>query len=74
MAPDTLKLLEKLTLDEKIAAIDFLTHALRQRQDWLTQRQALLRLMNDVVPLPVHNPHDGFSGRDHDKALYGEAS
>jgi len=33
--------------------------------------QALNRLRKELATLPVCNPADGFSNRDHDKLLYG---
>jgi len=32
----------------------------------------LKRLLGELEALPVHNPDDGFSSRDHDDALYRE--
>lgn len=36
------------------------------------QREAMLTFMKDMEKLPMEGPDDGFSGRDHDKILYGE--
>jgi len=38
------------------------------------QREALQALHADLIRLPVANPSDGFSNRDHDQALYGEGT
>jgi hypothetical protein len=38
--------------------------------DLLTQQQNLLRFLEDMERLPVQNPDDCFSGRDHDAILY----
>lgn len=35
------------------------------------QKQALLDFLDEIESLPVENPDDPFSGRDHDKVLYG---
>ena len=37
------------------------------------QRKAFLELRRKLAALPVHNPSDGLSNRDHDKILYGGA-
>ena len=36
------------------------------------QRQAYHELRAKLAELPVENPPDGFSNRDHDQVLYGE--
>ena len=36
------------------------------------QRDALRRLRQELAALPVHNPVDGFSNRQHDQLLYGD--
>lgn len=33
--------------------------------------EALNQLRKDLAALPVRNPEDGFSNRDHDKLVYG---
>jgi hypothetical protein len=35
-------------------------------------RDALHRLRQELAVLPVHNPVDGFSNRQHDQLLYGD--
>jgi hypothetical protein len=35
------------------------------------QQKAFRELCRQLAALPVHNPNDGFSNRDHDKILYG---
>jgi hypothetical protein len=35
-------------------------------------RANLERLRRELAALPVRNPSDGFSNRDHDRPLYGE--
>ena len=34
--------------------------------------QALNRLRRELSALPVHNPVDGLSNRDHDRIVYGD--
>jgi hypothetical protein len=35
------------------------------------QLQALNHLRQELSALPVHNPNDGLSNRDHDRIVYG---
>ena len=35
------------------------------------QRAAIDEIIAEVETLPIEEPDDGFSGRDHDKVLYG---
>jgi predicted DNA-binding antitoxin AbrB/MazE fold protein len=35
------------------------------------QRAAIEEMLAELESLPVNEPDDGFSGRDHDKILYG---
>jgi len=35
------------------------------------QRAAILEMLAEIESLPIREPDDGFSGRDHDKVLYG---
>jgi hypothetical protein len=76
MKADMLKVLETLTPAEKLDAIEFLVGALRRSSnlDASSQGQAMRQLLKEMEKLPVQNPNDGFSSRDHDKAIYGEAS
>ena len=76
MEADTLNVLEKLTPAEKLDAIEFLVGALRRssNHDASSQGQAMRQLLQQLAKLPVHNPNDGFSSSDHDRAIYGEAS
>jgi len=43
----------------------------RPRANAASQREALRELMADLDALPVGNPADGASNRDHDRLLYG---
>jgi predicted DNA-binding antitoxin AbrB/MazE fold protein len=36
------------------------------------QQSAIEAMLAEVESLPIEEPDDGFSGRDHDKLLYGE--
>ena len=36
------------------------------------QRAAIEQMLIEIESLPIEGPDDGFSGRDHDKILYGE--
>ena len=36
------------------------------------QRTAIKEMLAEIESLPIEGPDDGFSGRDHDKILYGK--
>lgn len=36
------------------------------------QQKAIVQFLSDMEALPLEGPDDGFSGRDHDKVLYGK--
>jgi hypothetical protein len=67
--------LEKLTAHQKLKLIERLARSLGTSpapQTIEQKREALDRLGSEMACLPVANPADGFSGRDHDQLLYGE--
>jgi hypothetical protein len=73
--------LESLSIEEKRQIFRLLGSALGANGAAETaptrapqQREALLALHAEVVRLPVTNPSDGLSNRDHDQILYGEVS
>ena len=66
---------ERLTPAEKLMLIEHLARSLRDvptRTTPAQQRDALRRLRQELATLPVHNPSDGFSNRQHDQLLYGD--
>jgi hypothetical protein len=68
--------LDRLTPGEKLGLIERLARSLREpviedQESPVQQREALRRLRCKMKTLPVHNPADGFSNRDHDRLLYG---
>jgi hypothetical protein len=68
--------LEQLTSHEKLAIIERLARSLQEpaTEDRVIaeqQRKALQGLQHTLSSLPIHNPDDGFSNRDHDRLLYG---
>ena len=68
--------LARLTSAEKLALIEHLVRSLRapaaEDQGAPAQQcEALQRLRRTMKALPIHNPADGFSNRDHDRLLYG---
>ncbi len=71
--PDgTLELNQKLALP--IGPVEITIRSLSSAQpasETEQQRKNLERLRRELAALPVRNPADGFSGRDHDVALYG---
>jgi hypothetical protein len=67
--------LEKLTAQEKLELIERLARSVRTApapRSVEQRREALNQLRKEMAALPVANPTDGFSGRDHDQLLYGE--
>ena len=73
---DTLEqTIEWLTPAEKLTLIEHIARSLRDvpmRTTPVQQRDALRRLRQELAVLPVHNPVDGFSNRQHDQLLYGD--
>jgi len=68
------KTLQQLTRAEKLQLIEEVARSLREdgTEEYCQDHQAKLkRLRHELASLPVHNPADGFSNRDHDNALYG---
>jgi hypothetical protein len=66
--------LERLTSQEKLALIERLARSLQAIPHQVSpdqQRTALQRLRRELAALPVVNPDDGFSNRQHDDLLYG---
>ena len=66
--------LDRLTTGEKLALIERLARSLREpmardQASPAQQREALQRLRRTLKALPIHNPTDGFSNRDHDRIL-----
>ena len=69
--------LHRLTPGEKLALIEHLAHSLQSpiavdQGSAIQQREALRHLRHALAALPVHNPEDGLSNRDHDRLLYGD--
>ena len=68
---------EQLTPQEKRELMERLAQSLRpssQEVSAARRLEALRQLRQELAALPVHNPADGFAGRDHDQALYGDRS
>ena len=66
--------LEQLSPTEKLELIERLARSLRvapQEGALDQQHETLRRLRQELAALPVANPADGFSNRDHDRLLYG---
>jgi hypothetical protein len=66
--------LDRLTAEEKLALIEQLARSLQTASAGMSpdlQRAALQRLRRELAALPVFNPADGFSNRQHDQLLYG---
>lgn len=72
-----LQSLDRLTSADKLLLIEEVARSLRGQAapfDPAAQSAALMRLLSRMEALPVESPDDGFSGRDHDRVLYGERS
>lgn len=68
------KVLENLTAGEKLQLIEFVARSLRTAPTGsrvADQQARLEQLRRELAVLPVNNPTDGFSNRDHDAELYG---
>jgi hypothetical protein len=66
--------IDRLTAQEKLALIEHLARSLQMSSAGISpdqQRTALQRLRGQLAALPVVNPSDGFSNRQHDQLLYG---
>jgi hypothetical protein len=65
-----------LSTSEKLQLIERLARSLRTTPDRSPQeqREALMKLRKKLAALPIANPIDGFSNRDHDRFVYGDAS
>lgn len=69
--------LDDLTPTEKLQLIEEAARSLRApttAQEPEKRNASLERLRRELAALPVRNPADGFSGRDHDSVLYGGSS
>ncbi len=67
--------IEGLTPEEKLALIEHIARSLQavpMRMPPVQQHDALRRLRQELAGLPVYNPVDGFSNRQHDQVLYGD--
>jgi hypothetical protein len=68
------QMVECLTAQEKLALIERLARSLQGSTLDVSpaqQRAALQHLRQELAALPVRNPADGFSNRQHDQLLYG---
>ena len=66
--------IDRLTAQEKLALIEYLARSFQTASAGISpdqQRAALQRLRSELAALPVVNPADGFSNRQHDQLLYG---
>ncbi len=66
--------LGSLSQDEKLQLIELVVQSMRAPSSSgasADRRMNLDRLRRELGTLPVANPADGFSNRDHDDALYG---
>jgi hypothetical protein len=63
----------RLPASEQVRLIEVIARSLRERAGRsVPDKSALERFLDDMSRLPSASPNDGFSNRDHDRALYGE--
>jgi hypothetical protein len=66
---------EQLTATEKLRLIEEVARSLLESSaeaEPVDRRVNLDRLRRELAGLPVCNPADGLTNRDHDRVLYGE--
>ena len=63
----------QLTRDEQLRLFEHLSQAIHLETPSAPdkKRMALHELRMELATLPVVNPADGFSNRDHDRLIYG---
>jgi len=69
------RIIQHLAPAEKLQLIEEVARSLREptkESEWEVRRANIGRLRRELGELPVCNPIDGFSNRDHDDVLYGE--
>ena len=68
------KAIAQLSPAERLHLIEEVAKSLRQpaAADPRRRKTNLDRLRRELADLPTQNAADGFSGRDHDRVLYGE--
>ena len=74
-AEDLQKAIHELSPVDKLHLIEEVAKSLREPAAGTDPRQRkanLDGLRRELAALPVRNPADGFSNRDHDRLLYGE--
>ena len=68
---DLQRTIAHMTRPEKIELINRIEHSFRAEQSVpADQRRAMVRLRQELASLPVCNPADGWSNRQHDDVLY----
>jgi hypothetical protein len=67
------KVIDQLSPAERLHLIEAVAKSLQQpvAADPKQRKVNLDRLRRNLASLPTQNPADGFSGRDHDRVLYG---
>lgn len=70
--------LEQLTSPEKLALIEYIARSLQTRNaqslSLESKCEALKRLRQQIIALPVAHLENGFSNRQHDELLYRNPS
>lgn len=70
-----LSAIEHLTPPEKLDLLERISKSLQGNPERspADRKAALLKLCEELDALPIGNPPDGWSNRDHDAAIYGTA-
>jgi hypothetical protein len=66
-------IIAKMSTKERLELIEELAHSLRKRREapeGEELRENVRKLMEKIEALPIGNPDDGFSSKDHDKVIY----
>ena len=69
-----LLMIRDITSEEKVQLIEQLAQSLQRPNkapEGKESRQNIREMMEKLEAMPVGNPDDGFSSKDHDKIIYG---
>ena len=70
--PQIDSVIAQMTRAEKRELLSRLERGTRDHTEPPYEPDEAIRLIREIAAMPVQSPDDGFSGRDHDKVLYGD--
>jgi hypothetical protein len=73
---DLRNIIAKMSVQDRKELIEELTQSLRKRREapeGEELRENVRKLLEKIEAMPSGSPDDGFSGKDHDKILYGDS-